>query len=88
MKTPKPGDYPLEHLPGTTARDLRGLSDEDLLRFIGGWKEGHEHRLAGMRELARRDQAPAGRRARNALLISCASLAISAAGFIFAIVKG
>lgn len=88
MKSPQPGDYPLEHLPNYSAMALRGLSDDDLLKYIGGWKDGHEHRIAGMRELARRDQQPTARRAQRALVISCASLVVSIAGFVLAMVRG
>jgi hypothetical protein len=51
---PMPGDYALEHLPGTSSIHLRGLSDDDLARYVAGWKQGTENHIIGTRELQRR----------------------------------
>jgi hypothetical protein len=51
---PQPGDYPLEQLPSYSSFHLRGLSDDDLARYVAGWKSGTENHIIGMRELERR----------------------------------
>jgi hypothetical protein len=52
---------------------LRRLSDADLYRYIAGWREGTEHRLAGEAERARRQAWPA----RVALILSVVSLIVA-----------
>lgn len=51
---PQPGDYPLEQLPSYSSFHLRGLSDDDLARYVAGWKSGTENHIIGIRELERR----------------------------------
>ena len=51
---PRPGDYTLEQLPSYSSFHLRGLSDDDLARYIANWRPGTENHIIGMRELERR----------------------------------
>ena len=85
MKLPwqKPRHTPLEHLVGPNDMNpdtLHELSDHDLYRYVGGWREGTAQHLAGMAEIRRRESKPA----RVAIGISLASLGVA----IFALFKG
>ena len=51
---PQPGDYPLDQLPSYSSFHLQGLSDDDLARYVAGWKPGTENHIIGTRELERR----------------------------------
>lgn len=68
---------PLERLPDTNAASLRMLSDSDLYRFIGGWREGSAEYIAGTNELKRRQDSPAQWIAFAALVVSLVSLAVT-----------
>lgn len=49
---------PLEHIVGPNADHpdaLRTLSDHDLYRYVGGWREGTAQHIAGMAEVRRRE---------------------------------
>ena len=72
----KPRLTPLEHLvgPGVDSPDaLRNLSDHDLYRYVGGWREGTAQHIAGMAEVRWREN----KSARWAIYIASASLVVS-----------
>lgn len=78
----KPRVTPLEYLVGPGADSpeaLRSLSDYELYKYIGGWREGTAQHIAGMAELRRRERSIA----RWAIGISFVSLAVS----VFALFK-
>jgi len=54
------------------------MSDYELEKWTGGFKPGHAKHIAGMRELERRSQGPAFRRANFALVVAFGSLLIAA----------
>jgi hypothetical protein len=61
------------NLPDTASKTIRRLSDEELHKFIAGWKEGTELRIRGEVELRRRE----GWVARWALAVSMLALIVS-----------
>lgn len=61
------------NLPDTSAKSIRQLSDEELHKFIAGWKDGTELRIRGDVELRRRE----GWVARWALGVSMFALFVS-----------
>lgn len=46
---------PLEHILTDHPDTLKQLSDHDLYRYVGGWKEGSAQHLAGTAEIRRRE---------------------------------
>jgi hypothetical protein len=61
------------NLPDTSAKSIRQLSDEELHKFIAGWRDGTELRIRGEVELRRRE----GWVARWALGVSMFALFVS-----------
>lgn len=61
------------NLPDTSAKSIRQLSDEELHKFIAGWRDGTELRIRGQVELRRRE----GWVARWALGVSIFALLVS-----------
>jgi len=53
---------------------LRGLSDEDLHKFIAGWKVGTADHIAGERELRRREGMSVAMR--SWIAIGCSVVAV------------
>jgi hypothetical protein len=70
-----------------TPYDVRGLSDEDLCKHIGGLKAGCAPRVYAEAELARRLDKPAAQRAWIVIVVSAASLAVSVAAFLASVFK-
>ena len=70
-----------------THDDVRGLSDEDLCKYIGGWKPGCAERIYAEAELARRLDKPAAERAWIVIAVSVAPLAVSVAAFMASIFR-
>ncbi len=56
---------------------LRQKSERELYDWIGGFKQGHANHIAGMKELKRRSQGPALRRATIALRLAFWTLMVS-----------
>ncbi|NOT71267.1 MAG: hypothetical protein HOP09_08310 [Hyphomicrobium sp.] len=67
----------LTQLPDTSPATLRKLSDEDLARFIGGWRVGTAEYINGTAELARRQGLPTIKIAVAALIVSIVALVAS-----------
>ena len=57
--------------------NLRNMSDQELYRWISGWKENTDKHIAGQQEIRRRNKAPAEKRAWLAIGISIVALVIS-----------
>ncbi len=56
---------------------LRKMSDRQLEIWVGGWKQETDKYVAGVRELARRDQAPVRRWTKIGFAVALASLVVS-----------
>lgn len=67
------GSISLDQMPDSSLRTLRGLSDDDLFKYIAGWKEGSQEWAKGMAELRRRESWTA----RLALTVSFVALLVS-----------
>jgi hypothetical protein len=66
--------------------DLKKMSDEKLLQWTGGWKQGHPNHLQGLEELARHRERPNRKRSRIAIGVATASLVVAVASLIVAII--
>lgn len=69
----------LGQMPDTTLKTLRCLSDEDLHKWIAGWKENTDCWIRGQVELRRRENWTA----RAALTVSIVAIVIAAINAIF-----
>ena len=56
---------------------IKKMSDYELEKWTGGFKPGHAKHIAGMRELDRRSQGPALRRATIALWVASGSAVVA-----------
>lgn len=70
--SPEP-HIPLEQLPNHSSASLRRLSDEDLYRYVAGWRPGVPQHVAAMAEIRRRE----GKVAWWAIYVSVASLVVA-----------
>ncbi len=64
-------------MPDKSGATLKRLSDEDLHKFIAGWKPGTEDHIAGIRELERRKAQPSDIRSWFAIGIALFALLVS-----------
>ncbi len=71
----------LYNMPDGKPETLRRLSDDDLIQYISTWPAGSIDRLLAERELTRRSNILADRKATIALVIAVLALAISAHGW-------
>jgi hypothetical protein len=61
----------------TTLSELRTKTDDELVEWLSGWKEGTKYYIAGMIELKRRQERPNEIRGWIAVAVSAVSLVIS-----------
>ena len=69
------GSITIDQMPDKSPTSLRKLSDQDLYRFIAGWKEGTADWIGGQVELRRRENEVA----RWALFVSIVAILVSVA---------
>ncbi len=62
--------------------EIHNKTEEELIGWVGGWKQERPHDVAGMAELVRRQSKPALQRATIALWIAAGSLLLSVIGLL------
>ena len=67
---------------GVVMAEFHNKTEEELIAWIGGWKQEAPEYIAGMAELARRQSKPALQRATIALWIAAGSLLLSVIGLL------
>ena len=73
----KRGTVTLHHMPDKSSGSLKKLSDQDLHKFISGWKVGSADHIAGTRELERRTTNPTNLRSWIALVLSILAVVVA-----------
>ncbi|MBT5107105.1 MAG: hypothetical protein HOM25_00360 [Rhodospirillaceae bacterium] len=58
-------------------KELRGKTDDELVEWLSGWKEGTKFHIAGMIELRRRQERPNEIRGWAAIFFSAFAILIS-----------